>query len=95
MSDNLNTREKIEKFNMNFANFLKEKNKRYGDSALNAVKIFSKIETENQICIRLDDKINRVINGKELKKNDICDILGYLELLCIQKDWIDFTDLLD
>lgn len=94
MEDNL-TRTKIEILNKNFSEFLKEKNRRYGDSALNAVKIFSKLEPDNQICIRLDDKINRVINAKEIKKNDVCDILGYIELLCIQKNWTDFSDLLD
>ena len=72
-----------------------EKNKRYGDSALKPAMIFSKLDAENSICIRLDDKLNRVKNSSALRKNDIADIMGYLLLLCKSKEWIDFSDLID
>ena len=45
--------------------------------------------------IRLDDKVKRVKNSKELRKNDIIDLTGYLVLLCIEKDWLNFDDLID
>ncbi len=79
----------------NFKNFLKEKNRRYGDSALKPVKIFNKTDSKNSILIRLDDKINRIINSDEIRKNDMADILGYVALYMIANGWTDFDDLLD
>lgn len=74
---------------------LLEKNRRYGDSALSPVNIFSKLDAGSSIKVRLDDKLSRVINGSELRKNDVADILGYLVLLCVSQDWTDFADLVD
>jgi len=91
----MTTQEKIDLVCSNFAEFLKEKNKRYGDSAIAPVRIFSKSEAGNQICNRLDDKLSRIKNSTELKKNDCSDILGYMVLLMIEKDWTEFDDLLD
>ena len=91
----MNTEEKIEILFDNFKEFLKEKNRRYGDSALTPIQIFSKSGADNQIRNRLDDKLNRIKNAKELKKNDVSDIFGYIALLLIQNEWIEFKDLLD
>jgi len=93
--DLLSTQEKIDVLFDNFKRFLKEKNKRYGDSALKPLQIFSKIDPKNQIYNRLDDKLNRIKNSKELKKNDLSDCFGYLALALIQNNWIEFDDLLD
>lgn len=35
------------------------------------------------ICCRLDDKLMRVKNADSLRTNDICDLIGYLNLLLI------------
>jgi hypothetical protein len=75
--------------------FLLEKNRRYGDSALHPKRVFSKATTDEQILVRLDDKISRIQNSDELRKNDICDAIGYLTLLCVAKRWTDFSDMLD
>jgi len=80
---------------------LNEKNKRYGDSALQPLGIFSSFVSEdnseafNGIMIRLDDKLKRVANADRLRKNDIADLIGYLFLLCKEMDWEDFEDLID
>lgn len=91
------TQDKIDKLFNNFKNFLKEKNKRYGDSVINPVKMFSKVEPENKACIRLDEKLQRIINNDtgELRKNDVCDTFGYLALLMIDKGWLTFGEMLD
>ena len=60
-----------------------EKNKRYGNSALQPLNIFYKGDAINSIAIRLDDKISRIKNSSELRKNDMFDILGYLILYSI------------
>ena len=72
-----------------------EKNKRYGDSALSPLGCFSKLDGEQGIRIRLDDKLKRIANSGELRKNDIADLIGYLSLLCVSRGWTDFTDLID
>jgi hypothetical protein len=89
------TQKLIDKLFINFKEFLKEKNRRYGDSALNPMHIFSKGEAGNQICNRLDDKLDRIKNSDSLRKNDVSDVFGYIALLLIQKNWTEFDDLLD
>lgn len=71
------------------------KNKRYGDSALTPLGIFSKKNAEASICTRLDDKLSRIKNSNVIRKNDVSDIMGYLVLLCIDQEWFDFAELID
>lgn len=77
------------------AHLLTEKNKRYGNSALQPLSIFNKLNASDSIKIRLDDKLARVMNGKELRKNDVADLIGYLTLLCIANGWTNFDELID
>ena len=74
---------------------LQEKNKRYGNSALEPLGIFNKKSASDGIMVRLDDKLMRVKNSNKLRKNDISDIMGYLVLLCVDKGWDNFDDLID
>lgn len=63
-----------------------EKNKKYGDSALNPSRIFSKADSVEQILVRIDDKLNRIQKGAGLIASDedvINDLIGYLILLKI------------
>lgn len=65
---------------------LLEKNKKYGDSALNPARIFSKANAVEQILVRIDDKLNRIQKGAGLLANDedvVMDLMGYLVLLKI------------
>jgi hypothetical protein len=63
---------------------LLKKNIAYGNSALNPIRIFAKSDTIEQLYVRIDDKLNRLKNGKEfVGDNDIDDLLGYLILLKI------------
>ena len=62
------------------------KNKKYGNSALKPVRIFSKSDNVEQILVRIDDKLNRVQQGSGLLDEDedvIIDLIGYLVLLKI------------
>jgi len=62
------------------------KNAKYGNSALEPVRIFSKASAIEQILVRLDTKINRLSNNLQSgdSKNDsLDDLLGYLVLLKI------------
>ena len=61
-----------------------EKNRKYGDSALEPKRVFSKASAEEQILVRLDDKLSRVANAQEDEDEDVIrDIIGYLILLRI------------
>lgn len=62
------------------------KNEKYGDSALRPCRIFSKSTPVEQLLVRIDDKINRVMKGVGLIDHDedvIVDLIGYLVLLKI------------
>jgi hypothetical protein len=92
----LETPQKIEMVTVSLCKLLQEKNRNYGDSALKPLNIFSKQEPGESIKVRLDDKLNRIINSAgDLRKNDIVDMLGYLVLYCISQGWLDFQDLID
>lgn len=64
-------------------NLLKEKNKAYGNTALNPPKIFSNLDSTEAICARLDDKLSRIQNKgiNDLTEDTVNDIIGYLFLL--------------
>ncbi len=65
---------------------LEEKNRKYGDSALNPQRVFSKADTVEQIKVRIDDKLSRIINQQNDDDEDIInDLLGYLVILKIAK----------
>ena len=65
---------------------LLEKNKRYGDSAINPVRVFSKANPIEQIYVRLDDKLSRIRNQRDDEDEDVInDTIGYLVLLKVAK----------
>ena len=67
------------------AALLIEKNKAYGNSALDPVRIFSKADPLEQLQVRIDDKLSRLARGNEYPGDDtITDLLGYLILYKIQ-----------
>lgn len=64
-----------------------EKNRKYGDSALNPARIFSKASNIEQLKVRLDDKLNRIKNAQDDEDEDvIADLIGYLVLLTVAKE---------
>ena len=73
---------------------LLEKNKRYGNAALEPINIFCKLNSSQGILQRIDDKLQRVKNSPEPSKNDVFDLIGYLTLYSVKQNW-DFNDLID
>jgi len=68
------------------------KDARYGNSALKPLEIFSK---HHPYGSRIDEKLARIKHSDELRKNDVADIIGGLMLLCQEKGWDYFEDLID
>lgn len=64
---------------------LLEKNKAYGDSALEPSNIFAKGSAVENICCRIDDKLMRIKNKgiNDSTEDTIQDLIGYLILLKI------------
>jgi len=63
-----------------------EKNKAYGNSALDPVRIFSGASPEEQLLVRIDDKLSRLQRGHDFADEDtVTDLIGYLILLKIAR----------
>jgi hypothetical protein len=61
---------------------LLEKNRKYGDSALNPIRVLSKSGNIEQIKVRIDDKLSRLRNSQDDEDEDVVsDLVGYLILL--------------
>jgi hypothetical protein len=68
------------------AHMLIKKNIAYGNSALEPVRIFSRADAREQLHVRIDDKLSRIMKGTSyVGDNDIDDLIGYLVLLKIAK----------
>lgn len=66
-----------------------EKNRKYGNSALEPCRIFSKANSVEQILVRIDDKLNRIRNRQNDEDEDVVkDLVGYLILLMIAREKI-------
>lgn len=78
---------KVKKICDEVANLLIEKNRSYGNSALDPINCFYKGDATTAIKVRIDDKLSRIMRGKEYKQEDtIMDLLGYLVILKISQE---------
>jgi hypothetical protein len=81
------TEKDISKVCQGISDMLVAKNRAYGDSALDPVRVFSKSNAIEQILVRIDDKLSRFARGTDYPgDNDIDDLIGYLVLLKIAKE---------
>ena len=86
----MDTSEQITQVCEEVKNLLLDKNKKYGDSALNPVRVFSKASPVEQILVRIDDKISRLNRGaglREVQEDVIMDLIEYMILLKIAQSW--------
>ena len=59
-----------------------DKNTKYGNSALEPCRIFSKANSTEGIRVRIDDKLSRLVSGQSDDTEDTeMDLLGYLIML--------------
>jgi hypothetical protein len=59
------------------------KNAAYGDSALSPLRVFSRADADEQIRVRIDDKLSRLARGASGGEDVALDLVGYLVLLRI------------
>lgn len=81
-------KEKIEATCDSIKQLLLDKNAKYGNSALNPVRVFSKADNQEQLLVRIDDKLSRIARGAGMDAADedtLNDLIGYLILLKIAK----------
>jgi len=63
-----------------------DKNRKYGNSALDPVRIFSKADPLEQLRVRMDDKLSRIRSSQDDDTEDAeIDLLGYLVLAQVAK----------
>ena len=61
---------------------LVSKNRKYGNSALKPIRVFSQADPIEQIKVRIDDKLSRLKSSCNDEDEDvIMDLIGYLVLL--------------
>jgi len=86
MTYNFDFDKKVDNILQSVGDMLKAKNRAYGNSAFDPVRIFSKSNMIEQINVRIDDKLSRIARGKEYPGDDtIMDLIGYLIILRIAK----------
>lgn len=72
------TQELIRQVCNNLADWLCAKNESYGDSAVNPRRIRSTASAIEQIRVRQDDKLNRLLKGNNSNsEDDLKDLVGY------------------
>jgi hypothetical protein len=71
----------VERVVRDVVNMLVEKNRRYGNSALEPVRVFSKADVVEQLKVRIDDKLSRVQSAPTDDDEDVVlDLIGYFIL---------------
>ena len=77
----------IKKICQSISELLIEKNRKYGNSALEPRRIFSKASPLEQINVRIDDKLSRIMNRQSDEDEDVeKDLCGYLILKMVYKN---------
>jgi hypothetical protein len=89
LRDDSNTQAVIRKVCDEYRDFLLAKNEQYGDSAIHPLRIFSKANPEEQLLVRIDDKLSRLTRGNASLEPDediMDDLVGYWLLLKVVRN---------
>lgn len=85
MSESKTVAELIEDECTALKELLLRKNRAYGNSALDPIRLFSKASPTEQIRVRLDDKLSRLARGQDAGEDVEQDLMGYLILLRVSR----------
>lgn len=67
---------------------LVEQNATYGDSVERPLRVFSRAPADEQLRVRVDDKLSRVACGARGPRDDedtLVDLVGYLAMLAVAR----------
>lgn len=66
---------------------LLEKNRKYGNSVMEPIRCFSRSDVQEQLFVRMDDKLSRIKNRQDDEDEDVfLDLAGYIILYLIAKE---------
>jgi len=84
----MTTQDKIRGVGKEVIDLLIEKNKSYGDSALEPANVFANGDAVENLCARIDDKLMRIKTQgfRGYGEDNVKDLIGYLILLKIALD---------
>ena len=87
MNDELRKTQDLIRFECDaIRDMLVDKNRKYGNSAIHPMRVFSKADPMEQINTRLDDKLSRIASAQDDDTEDAeMDMVGYLILKRIAK----------
>lgn len=76
----------LDKVLLEVRTMLVEKNRKYGDSVLTPKRVFSRASLTEQVRVRMDDKVSRLMSAQGDDEEDAMkDLLGYLIIFEIAK----------
>ncbi|MFH0899063.1 MAG: hypothetical protein V2A73_00395 [Pseudomonadota bacterium] len=75
------TVDRARQFLFRVADMLLGKNARYGDSAAHPLRVLSRAPRDEQIKVRIDDKLSRIARGTSDDEDTLADLVGYCALL--------------
>ena len=76
--------EKVTNLLNRIGDLLISKNQQYGDSVNNPIRLFSKLDSQAGVRVRIDDKLSRLARGNDSIESDmdiVDDLIGYLVML--------------
>jgi hypothetical protein len=84
MSDHLHFKQRVQDVLFRVGELLIAKNQQYGDSVNNPIRLFSKLDSQAGVRVRIDDKLSRLARGNDSIESDmdiVDDLIGYLVML--------------
>jgi hypothetical protein len=91
-NENTSPEEDLKKIFRNLENLVLYKDAKYNGAADSPLNIFT---GKHKFGYRVDDKLKRIQNSEDLRKNDLVDLVGYVVLILRDKKWTNFDDLKD
>ena len=65
------------------ADTVRNRNAAYGDSAIDPIRVFSRATSDEQLRVRIDDKLSRVARGAGPTPDTLVDLAGYIAILAV------------
>ena len=71
------------------ADTVRARNATYGDSAIDPIRVFSRAKSDEQLRVRIDDKLSRVARGAGATPDTLVDLVGYIAILAVVQQRVE------